>query len=147
MIHLTIFNISRCHFLSQKKAEKVVLFILKSHGINRAELSISFVTDRQIKTLNRIYRHKNRHTDVLSFSMREGTRIKKDTDILGDVIISADRARAQAKSFGTSFKEEMELYIIHGVLHLLGYDDEKPSAAKQMREKEKELMLLWQKQG
>ncbi len=147
MIHLTIFNISKCPFLSRKKTEKVVSFLLRAHGINNTKLSIIFVTDRQIKTLNRLYRRKNRYTDVLSFAMREGVCIKKDADILGDIVISVDRARAQAKIFGTSFKEEMELYIIHGVLHLLGYDDEKPAAGKKMREKEKELMPLWQKQG
>jgi len=142
VIRLNAFNISRCRFLSKKKLKGAVEPILKSFGIDNAELSITFATDSEIKALNKIYRHRAAPTDVLSFSMREGKRIARDSDILGDIVISVDRARAQAKTFGTSFKEEMKLYIIHGVLHLLGYDDEEPAARKKMRRKEQELLNI-----
>jgi probable rRNA maturation factor len=147
VIKLNVFNISRCRFLSKRKLKNAVESILKSFNIYNAEFSIVFATDSEIRPLNKIYRHKDRPTDVLSFAMREGKRIAKDSGILGDIVISVDRARAQAKVFGTSFREEMELYIIHGVLHLLGYDDEKPAARKRMRKKEEELLrsTKWQR--
>lgn len=102
------------------------------------ELSVVFAVDSEIKALNKKYRGKDRPTDVLSFPLGE-------KGILGDIVISVERARAQAEAFGTSFKSEVELYIIHGALHLLGYDDETPAAAKAMRKKEKELLPLWRK--
>ena len=146
MIHLSAVNVSKCYFLNRKKLAHTVKFILKSIGVRDASLSIVFVTDRQIARLNSLYRRKNRPTDVLSFSMREGKRLKRDSSILGDVIISVDRAKAQAKSFNSSFRREMYLYIIHGILHLMGYDDETKSARKKMSKKENQLLdKLWQK--
>ncbi|MBU4376212.1 MAG: rRNA maturation RNase YbeY [Candidatus Omnitrophica bacterium] len=136
MIHLRVSNISRCRFLNAKKLEKVVVSILRKSGVRAGELSIVFATDSEIRPLNKKYRQKDRPTDVLSFSLGE-------EGILGDIVISVDRARAQAKAFGTSFKDEIELYIIHGVLHILGYDDEAPPERKVMRKKEKEYLTLW----
>ena len=146
MIHLSAFNISRCYFLNKRKLDHTVRSILKSAGVNDARLAIVFVSDREIRRLNLMYRKRNRATDVLSFSMREGRRLKKDASFLGDIVISTDRARKQAEKFGTSFKKEMYLYIIHGVLHLLGYDDERPSSRKKMRKKETQILnRLWEK--
>lgn len=156
MIYLSVSSISRCYFLNKRKLEKIVGFILKSVGVSQANLSIVFVTDRQIKRLNYLYRKKNRTTDVLAFSMREGKspflkttgdrRLKKEASILGDVAISVDRAKKQAKRFDSTFKKEIYLYIIHGILHLVGYGDEKPSAKRLMRRKEIEILnALWRK--
>lgn len=138
MIRLKISHISRCRFLNAKKLEKVVVSILRKSGVRSGELSVIFAVDSEIKALNKKYRGKDRPTDVLSFPLGE-------KGILGDIVISVERARAQAEAFGTSFKSEVELYIIHGALHLLGYDDETPAAAKAMRKKEKELLPLWRK--
>ena len=147
MMRLRTFNIQRCRFLKERELERIVAAILKAAHISSAELSITFATDKEIKPLNKLYRRNDRPTDVLSFAMREGYRLKKDECILGDIVISVDRAREQAKEFGTSFEEEMQLYIIHGVLHLLGYDDEEPVTEKKMRKKEKEFMQLWQRRN
>ncbi len=135
MIRVNAANISRCHFLNAKKLEKAVSSILRKFGVRDGEIAIVFATDSEIRLLNKKYRQKDRPTDVLSFSLGEG-------NTLGDIIISVDRASVQAKIFGTSFKDEVELYIIHGVLHLLGYDDERPAAAKSMRRKERELLSV-----
>lgn len=135
-------NISRCGFLTRRRLEAIVKAVLKSFSINTCELSIVFATDKEIRRLNKIYLKRNTATDVLSFAMREGRRLAKDSCLLGDIVISVDRARAQAKVFGTSFEEEMRLYIIHGILHLLGYDDEEPAAVKKMRCKEQQLLKI-----
>lgn len=145
MIRLSVSNISRCYFLSRKKLSRIVRFIFKSVGVKDASLSIAFVTDPEIKRLNLLYRKRSKPTDVLAFSMREGRRLKRDSSILGDVAISLDRARKQARRFNSSFKKETYLYIIHGILHLLGYDDELPSPKKRMKKKENQVLeRLWQ---
>lgn len=146
MIRLSVANISRCYFLNKKKLKNLVRFIFRSVGVIEANLSIVFVTDSEIKRLNYLYRGKKRVTDVLSFSMREGRRLKRDASILGDIAISVDRAKKQAKRFNSTFKKEIYLYIIHGILHLVGYGDEKPSAEKLMRRKEIEILnALWRR--
>ncbi len=145
MIQLGVSNISRCRFLTKRKLKGIVKSVLGYAGIKDASLSIVFATDREIKRLNRLYLGKNRFTDVLSFSMREGKRLKKDSSILGDIVISVDRARKQARRFDSTFEKEMYLYIIHGILHLLGYCDEVPSSRKRMRRKEEEILkALWE---
>lgn len=147
MIQLGVSNISRCRFLTKRKLEGIVKSVLGYAGIKDASLSIVFATDREIKRLNRLYLGKNRFTDVLSFSMREGKRLKKDSSILGDIVVSVDRARKQARRFDSTFEKEMYLYIIHGILHLLGYCDEAPSSRKRMRRKEEEILkALWENQ-
>jgi probable rRNA maturation factor len=78
-------------------------------------VSISFVPPAEIKRLNRMYRHKNKPTDVLSFNMNEGK-------YLGDVIICPSIAKVNAARYGSTFKSEISRLVAHGLLHLLGYD-------------------------
>ncbi|MCB0326968.1 MAG: rRNA maturation RNase YbeY [Bdellovibrionales bacterium] len=89
---------------------------LKLHDI---EISVAIVNDQEIQDLNRTYRNKNKPTDVLSFGQDvfEGKR-----RILGDIVISKDYTRKQAKEKGHNMRSEYELLAIHGLLHLLGYD-------------------------
>lgn len=79
--------------------------------------------DSYIRSLNQKYLKRRGPTDVLAFSMQEGTRLAGSGRILGDVIISVDRARAQAKRFKNTEKKELALYVVHGVLHLTGFKD------------------------
>ncbi|MCD6459832.1 rRNA maturation RNase YbeY [bacterium] len=89
------------------------------------ELDLSIVSDKEIQELNAKYLQHEGPTDVISFSQRENIRQCDDeeTSQLGDVVVSADRALEQAENFNTNFNDEFGLYIIHGILHLLGYDD------------------------
>ena len=95
--------------------------ILEILGIKNSELSVLITGDEEIRELNRTYRGKDRPTDVLSFPM--GDRIDGKF-ILGDVVISLDTAQRQAKELGHSLEEEVERLLVHGILHLLGYDHE-----------------------
>jgi len=81
------------------------------------------VGDSKIRTLNRKYLNRETATDVLAFSMQEGRRLRGCDKVLGDIVISVDRARVQAKIFKNTLKRELALYIIHGLLHLVGYKD------------------------
>jgi len=109
-------------------------------GEEGVELSILFVNDAYIKRLNSKYRDTDSRTDVLAFSMRQGEGISQHSEILGDVVISTQTARREAVRRKEPVQKELNLYLVHGILHLLGYDDEKPGARKKMRAKEKELL-------
>ncbi len=105
-----------------------------------AEVSIILVTDNYIKNLNRQYRGVEEATDVLAFSMQEGELSGLHSHLLGDVVISVERAREQAGEFKHSLEEELSLLTIHGTLHLLGYDDQTDKDRKEMEVREKEIL-------
>ncbi len=93
-------------------------------SLAKAELSVLFVGDRAMRTLNRTYRDKDRTTDVLSFAFREGAFASLHAHVLGDIVISVPAAERQAKAAGEPLGREIDRLLIHGLLHLLGYDHE-----------------------
>jgi probable rRNA maturation factor len=97
---------------------------LKAMGADHRDATIVFVSDRKIKELNRSYRKKDYATDVLSFPTNPAAFEAENKSNLGDVVISVDRAAAQAKEAGHSFAGEVKQLILHGLLHLCGYDHE-----------------------
>ena len=97
--------------------------------------------DNQIRALNRKYLHRNRPTDVISFSQMEGEFAHLNTKLLGDVVISVETARRQAREAGSTLNDEITFLLIHGILHLIGYDHE-GSAKKSLEMKVKEKKLL-----
>lgn len=123
---------------------------LENEGIDTpASVDVTFVSDRLIKEINRDYREKNSATDVLSFPMLDFFEGKPDGDIedyvdeedgymfLGDIIISLERAQAQAEEYGHSFMREVGFLCVHSTLHLLGYDhEEDEESRKKMRIRE-----------
>lgn len=110
-------------------------------GSEGLELSILLTTDKVIEQLNAEYRGKHRPTDVLSFSLREGRGAKLAGNCLGDVVISLQTTKRQAKAYAVTYEEEFIRLLVHGVLHLHGYDHVgvSKSKAQQMRRKEKKL--------
>jgi probable rRNA maturation factor len=119
---------------------KIAKETLNALGSPDGELSLSLVSDQEITDLNQKHLSRPRPTDVLAFSMREGDFIEINPSLLGDVVISVETAKKQADAKGQSLEEEVCLLLIHGILHLLGYDHEIPGPrAREMRKKEKEL--------
>jgi probable rRNA maturation factor len=100
---------------------KIAHRALEVLGLSKVELSIALVSDPQIKRLNKLYRNKDKPTDVLSFPIGEKV---EDWLILGDIVISVDTAKRQAKELGHSLEEELKRLLVHGLVHLLGYDHE-----------------------
>lgn len=97
----------------------------KIYGAENSELSITLTDDENIHALNKKYRGIDRATDVLSFAFRESDEpqiLDSEIEILGDIIISVERAKMQAEDFGHSFLREIIFLEVHGILHLLGYD-------------------------
>ncbi|RMF89271.1 MAG: rRNA maturation RNase YbeY [Nitrospinota bacterium] len=113
-------------------------------GLEESELSILLVDDATMATLNQTYRGKSGPTDVLSFALREGEFGEINPSLLGDIVISLETADRQAQAAGHSLQTEVRLLLIHGLLHLLGYDHERSlQEAEEMREKETELLALF----
>lgn len=106
-----------------------------------SEISISFTDDKGIKELNMQYLGRNKATNVLSFSLREGEYGDINPLLLGDIVISVDTAQKDALKGRLTFEQEIDFLLIHGILHLLGYNHENTSAEKaaEMERKEKEL--------
>jgi probable rRNA maturation factor len=117
-------------------AEKV-LSILREKD---AKACIFFVNDAKIRALNLKYRKIDRPTDCLAFPMREGAGGKIHREILGDIVISVDTAKKNSRYFGSAVKKEISLYVIHGILHLLGFKDTTVPARKKMREMEEGIL-------
>ncbi|GAA0602196.1 rRNA maturation RNase YbeY [Virgibacillus siamensis] len=109
--------------------QRLILFTADAEGIAPGtEVSISFVNNKEIQELNRNYRQRDTATDVISFAMQEIGEgeldiISEDMPVvLGDIVISVEKAQEQADEYGHSFERELSFLAVHGFLHLLGYD-------------------------
>lgn len=123
------------------KVKRVVESLLKELDIKEREISILLTTDEEIRELNSKYRAKNAATDVLSFPM-------DDALLMGDVVISIERAIEQAYRYGSSQEAEIERLLIHGTLHLLGYEHVNGGRqAAKMKRKEEELIAAIKARG
>lgn len=116
-----------------------------AEGPEEAEVSLTLVDDVRIHELNREFRGVDRPTDVLSFALQEETEDEPDIldyedDLLGDIVISVERVRAQAVEYGHSFERELVYLAVHGTLHLLGYDHEEEEDRAEMRRQEEAVM-------
>lgn len=113
------------------------------------ELSVSIVGDRAIRRINREYLDRDRATNVISFSLREGDWAGVAPHALGDVIISADTAAREAEAGGLEPFERLCFLLLHGILHLCGYDHERSgeAEARKMEQKERELFRILKKEG
>jgi len=124
--------------LSVRKLKQAAEQILKILKRERAELSLVLVGNRQMQKLNARYRKKNEPTDVLSFPL--GEAVVAGREWLGDVVISLERARAQARAGKKTLEREVRDLLIHGILHLLGYDHERSAReARVMQAMEKKV--------
>ena len=129
--------------LNLTRIKKIVRKILIKEGkSNKSEVNIIFTDNLKISRLNKKYLKRAQATDVLAFPMQEGMKIKGDPYLLGDMVISSQMAAAYAKELKGSVLNEIYLYVIHGLLHLLGYDHENLKDNLLMREKEREYLLL-----
>jgi len=129
-----------------RRTAEAVLSAARADG---AELSLVLVSDRRMRVLNRRYRKKDRPTDVLAFPLHEkwkwgqATFLSLSPFLLGDVVISVPTARRQGAELGHGLREELRRLLVHGVLHLLGYDHERgPRDAALMARKEKALLKM-----
>ncbi len=107
--------------------------VAKRYKIKK-EISVALLYPEEIKKLNKLYRQKNKVTDVLSFNLA-------DKNILGEIVICLEQAKKQAKEKKTSLQAELKLLLAHGTLHLLGYDHEGSEVEADRQEKEEQILL------
>jgi len=112
-------------------------------GCPDAELSILIVDDQQIAQFNQDYLNRNGPTNVIAFPMREGRFSEITPNLLGDVVISADTAKREGQSAGLNMQDRLDQLLIHGILHLCGYDHENTrTEARRMEKKTEELLKI-----
>lgn len=125
-----------------QRARRALHNILENLNCQDKEISLLFVDDDGIREINKKYLGRNYPTNVIAFSMTEGEFGDINPDILGDIIISVETAFRDAKSANIEFEEGLDYLMIHGILHLLGYDHETSKVdAKRMKKKEEELFF------
>ena len=110
---------------------------ISSEGMTLGEVNFIFCSDSYLHSMNVEYLNHNTLTDIITFDNSEQEGL-----IEGDIFISIDRVKENAKIFSRPFDEEIHRVIIHGILHLIGYSDKTPSKQKQMREKEDAYLSL-----
>ena len=128
--------------INELQIHKTAVSLLELTQMEHAELSILLVDDHNIAGLNRQWRNKNGPTNVLAFSLTEGEDSAMAGNLLGDIVISVDTAVREARAQKISVHDRLDILLIHGFLHLLGYDHEKSeSEAERMFKKEAETLL------
>ncbi len=129
--------------ITPRRLQQVVRLVLRRHrGRVGSEIGVALVSDRTIRTLNGVFLHHDFPTDVLAFpaGKHNGPTPAGMGRYMGDIVISVDRARAQARAVGHPVGTEIALLAVHGVLHLLGYNDHRPRQASRMARRQRTLL-------
>ena len=132
MLEIELANRQTRHAIDAACLMAAARLVLEEEGISRATLSIAVVSDKAIRQLNRRYLQHDYATDVISFLLDSGAGWLE-----GEIIVSADTAATQAPQFGFSPQDELLLYVIHGTLHLVGFDDTTPAARRKMQARQR----------
>jgi len=120
------------------KVREAIRATLRRHGAVRARISVAMVNDAAMTRLNRKHLGRNGPTDVLSFDLRDTT--DEETAIDGEIVMSVETAVKESRRRGHVVEAELALYAVHGILHLLGYDDQRKADATRMHAMEKEIL-------
>ena len=143
MIEINVQNLNKNRRVFLEKAHKLALFVIKKISKQKnIILNLVFLTDSQIKKLNKEYKNKNIVTDVLCFCMFEGKKIKSvgNKCMSADIYISADTAFREAKAYNMTYTKELYFYVIHGILHMFGMRDDTEALRAKMHRKQHELL-------
>ena len=142
-MEVLIDNRQNRHKISLKKIKQTVQVILDALDCPDSEISILIVDDPQIEELNQQYLNRKGPTNVIAFAMREGEFSDLSPHLLGDVVISTDTAARESQIASTSIERRFNELLVHGILHLLGYDHETSEKdARVMEDKSKEILAL-----
>jgi probable rRNA maturation factor len=133
---ITIRNLQTKIPIRLSRVQKVALHTLQSLRVSDAQLSIVFVAVQRMRRLNAAHLHHCYVTDILTFDYR----LPGDDRLLAEIVICPSIAVQNAIDYGTTTAKEIDLYVVHGLLHLTGFDDHTPEDIQAMREKEKEIM-------
>lgn len=123
-----------------KDLTKLVKLTIDREHLKRVEVSIILITDQRMRLINHQYRKINKTTDILSFSLNDELTLPFAYDLFGDIYISMGQAKKQALASNTSLFEELSYLLVHGVLHLLGYDHDNDKNKKIMDNKQEAII-------
>tara|TARA_B100001769_G_scaffold267177_1_gene254239 strand:+ start:1194 stop:1646 length:453 start_codon:yes stop_codon:yes gene_type:complete len=127
--------------IDEEKWRDLAIHTLQAEGVQAGELNLIFVDSQNIQQLNKTYLGKNEPTDVLAFPIDSFDVSITDTPLLlGDVVICPEKAMENAKAQNKTLEEEIALLVLHGVLHILGYDHAEPNEKAVMKKREKQLL-------
>jgi probable rRNA maturation factor len=140
LLSITVTNTQSQLPVDEKMLRKAVRMILRDELIERAKISVAVVDDPTIAELHQRYLNDPQPTDVLSFVLERSPKYLE-----GEIVVSADTAAASAPDYNWTADDELLLYVIHGVLHLTGYDDTTPKKREIMRKKEREYLARFSK--
>jgi probable rRNA maturation factor len=149
-VQILLNNRQKRHPIPARRLKATAVAILSALGCPEdTELSLSIVGDRSIRIINRDYLGRDRPTNVIAFPLQEGDCSGINPHALGDVVISADTAMREADEAGMESYERLVFLLIHGILHLSGYDHERSGedAARKMEQKERQLSRNLKKEG
>ena len=136
---LNIINLQKLHFIDKNRVKKLISSILKIEKKN-AELNLVFTDNKKIKKINKTFLGHNFVTDVISFAYNNSSL---ENNISGEIIISVEMAVKIAQKLKCTIEGEIALYLVHGLLHLLGYNDKLKRDARKMHQREKELLSMY----
>ena len=136
---LNIINLQKLHFIDKNRVKKLISSILKVEKKN-AELNLVFTDNKKIKKINKTFLGHNFVTDVISFGYNDASL---ENNISGEIIISVEMAVKLAQKLKCTIEGEIALYLVHGLLHLLGYNDKVKKDARKMHQREKELLSMY----
>lgn len=123
-----------------KVLEELINFAVSYEKLDNVIFNIVFIDDNQMHKLNKQYRGVDKTTDVLSFAFEDNEDLKEEVRMLGEIYISLDKAYEQAVSFGHSNLRELSFLMIHGFLHLLGYDHMEDQEEKEMFDRQEVIL-------
>lgn len=132
MIQIDFRNEQHTLPVDEPRLRDAIELVLRQAKIVQAEISVAIIDDPSMHELNRRYLNHDEPTDVLSFVLESD-----EGALEGEIIVSADTAASTAIRFGWAAEDELLLYVIHGALHLVGYDDLDPAAKSEMRRQER----------
>lgn len=132
---------TRSPLRDRRRLKTFLARLAKKEGRAIDTLNYIFCADQDLLAINQSYLKHDFYTDIISFDLSEG----KNGPISGEIYISIDRVRDNARTLGVSVKEEIHRVIFHGLLHLCGYKDKKPAEIRQMRERESHYLRLYLK--
>lgn len=136
---IAIYQQHPTHALDEARLRRVVEAVLEGEGVTPAEVTVVLADHETVHALNRDYLAHDYVTDVLSFSLSDGT----SPEIEGEVYVDLDTAMERHAEFDTTFEEEAVRYVIHGLLHLVGHDDATPPERQAMHAREDEYLRAW----
>ena len=142
MRNIGIFNETQEKVENLEVLEPLLTYALEVENVDNLEFNVIIINNEEIHKINKEYRGIDRPTDVISFALEDYKDIKYENDyrVLGDIYISIDKVKEQAKEYGHSFERELSYMLVHGFYHLMGYDHIEEEDKKIMRPKEEKIL-------